>query len=313
MLQLARAHMSEAQRIQWVGEDGQYKVRAWTGSDLGATRDVRILKGSFTQLSPSAKAGLAQAYATAGILSPEDLQHAISGNVGGLLGLQDDPYRQRVRRQISVWEQGPPEGWMPPMPQLDPMSGQVVVDPATGQPVISPDPVLGAIWARLPVDEQPNVATIRLYELGRAMAGTRYLRWPPPWRQGFDTEYLAMRQAAGVSTVAEQQAAQAAQAAQMQTQQQGQMALEQAKHPPMPVQPEAPLALPEDSQVTAMLAQAAERESARADQLTALVSQMGMSGGQPITVAPQISLPPRKLRVIRDEAGQIAELEATLQ
>src|SRR5437660_9195339 len=58
ILQLVRAYFSVPQQIGWFGDDGRYKQQRWTGADLGSTRDVRIAKGSFTQLPPLTKAQL---------------------------------------------------------------------------------------------------------------------------------------------------------------------------------------------------------------------------------------------------------------
>jgi hypothetical protein len=188
------------QQIRWVGEDGGYKQREFVGADLGNTRDVRLQRGSFTQLSRTAKASLAMQYAQTQILDPEELRSIITGNVGGDLGLQDDPHRQRVRRQVDRWGQGPPKNWQPAQPTMDPATGQMVPPP--------PDPVLGAIFAPIEADEEPKTALLRTFELGRAMASTRYSRWPAVWQQGLRVEYLRMRQAAGIVTAADQQRAQ---------------------------------------------------------------------------------------------------------
>jgi len=212
ILQLVRAFYTEPQQMKWLGEDGRYKMKAWTAEDLGGTRDVRIQKGSFTQLTASAKAALAQSLAQAGVLNPHQLQNALLSNVGGMLTMQDDPHRLRVRQQVSDWQQGPPEGWTPPQAPVEPMTGQPMVDPQTGQPMPAPpDPVLGALFAPLPVDEEPQTAALRAYELGRAVAGGRFGRFPPEWQAGLVQAYEVARKAAGQMTLAEQQQAQAQQ------------------------------------------------------------------------------------------------------
>lgn len=196
------------QQIGWTGDDGAFKQREWTGADLGSTKDVMLHKGTLSMLSPSAKLAVAEqmgAMQVGGepLLNAEDLRRIVIGNVGGLLGLQDNPHRQRIQRQISTWAQGPPPGWRP-----SPLE----------QPGAPPPP--NPIWLSFAVDEQPDVALIRLHELGRLMSSTRYSRWVPEWRAAVDQEYLHMRQAAGVQTVAEQQeAAQQAQQAQAAQQQ----------------------------------------------------------------------------------------------
>jgi len=224
ILQLIRARFSVPTRVKWTGDDGSYKEQAFVGADLGSTRDVRMAKGSFTQLAPSAKAAMAeQMFAVRdpvtgeGILGIDELRSVMSGNVGGQLAVQDNPHVNRVRRQINMWRKGPPQGAQPPPPMLD---------PTTGQPVQPPDPVAAGIFAPVPADDEPAVARLRAYELGRAIASTRFGRWPAPWQQAIADEYIRMRQAAGIQTVAEQQAA-----AQQQLDAQNQQAMvaEQAK------------------------------------------------------------------------------------
>ncbi|MGH2621510.1 MAG: hypothetical protein ACRDHG_13200, partial [Anaerolineales bacterium] len=195
-------------------EHGQFKVRRWTNADLGATTDVRILKGSFSQMSSLHKAEVVATYTQSQLLNPVDAQHMVANQVGAIIGLQDNPYRLRVRRQISLWEEGPPEGWAP----------QTAPDPMTGQPV--PDPVLSQVWAPEPVDDQPDVAAVRMYELGRSLSGSKAEQKPPEWRAGLQQEYEKARIAAGTVTVAEQQ--QQAQAAQQQQEQAMQQQQEQA-------------------------------------------------------------------------------------
>lgn len=203
-LQLVRAFYTVPQQMSWQGEDGEYKRRIWTASDLGSTRDVRLHKGSFTQLTPAAKAAVAQHLYELGVLTPEELEHVAIAQVGGQLALQDNPHRMRVRRQIARWVDGPPEDWQPPAPQQDPQ---------TGEEVPGEDPALAEIFDPRPVDELPNVAAIRLTELARLMSSTRFARWPAEWQQGVLQAFERARQAAGVQTASEQ-----AQAAEQQQQ-----------------------------------------------------------------------------------------------
>lgn len=212
-LQLVRKYYTVPQRIAWTGDDGVYKEREWRGADLGSTRDVMLHKGSLSMLAPSAKLAVAEQMATMMVgdqplIEAEDLRRIVIGNVGGLIGLQDDPHRLRIRRQIGQWSEGPPKGWTPQPP--------TAVDPVTQQP--APDPVLGKIWAPVLVDEDRMVAFVRAHELGRLLAGTKYQRQLPEWRAPVDAEYDRMRHAAGLQTVAEEQAAQQAVVQQQQQQ-----------------------------------------------------------------------------------------------
>ena len=202
MQQQVRWKYTIPQRLSFAGDDGVYREHEWTGSDLGTTRDVQLRRGSFTQLAVTAKAALVSQYQTAGYLSVEEAEHAVTGQVGGLLGLQDNPHRLRVRAQTSQWREGPPEAWQPSPPQPDPQ---------TGQPVSQPDPA-NPFSDRRAVDLEPTVSKLRAYEIGRVLASRRVLKKPPAWRAFLEAEYDAMRQAAGIATVAEQQASQKAQA-----------------------------------------------------------------------------------------------------
>jgi hypothetical protein len=217
-LQLVRWRYTQPRRLAWVGDDGTYKERNWTATDLGGTEDVELKAGSLSMLSPTAKAAVAeQLFAirdpatNRSLMSLDELRSVIIGNEGGLLGLEDDPNRQRVRRQIEQWAAGPPGGGIDRQVQQDPETGQVVPDQQAQQ-----------IWMPSPADDDPTVAQIRYYELGRLLASTRFSRWDAAWQAPVLAEYQHMRQASGVQTVAEQQAAAAAQqAAQQQPPQPG--------------------------------------------------------------------------------------------
>lgn len=182
-IQMAAAYFDRPRRLGWTGEDGDYKEEHWSGSDLVLDSQIRTKPGSGTMLAPSAKAELAERYAALGIIPPADLREMIASSLGGTIGLQDDPVRLRVRRQIARWEKGPPPGWQPAPP---------VLDPASGQMVSGPDPVVAKLWEATPADAMPDVAAVRLWELRKAMQSGKYLRQPPAWRMGMDTEFQRM-------------------------------------------------------------------------------------------------------------------------
>ncbi|MFH1609709.1 MAG: hypothetical protein ABID40_03680, partial [Candidatus Bipolaricaulota bacterium] len=150
MLQLARAYYGTTQRLAWVGEDGQHKEKEWTGADLGDSTDIRMARGSFTMLAPDAKAQMAAQLAQGQLLPMQQAISIIVGNVGPMIGIQEEPHRQRVRRQITLWEQGPPEGWAPMPPQMTAQGPQPV-----------PDPTIMQIFRPLPVDDEPQIAALR--------------------------------------------------------------------------------------------------------------------------------------------------------
>lgn len=242
-----RAYYTISQQIRYRGDDQEYKQKEWSATDLGDTKDVRILKGSFTMLAPSAKLAVAEYMRKLNLIDDNQLRSMAAGNIGGLMGLQDDPALLRIRRQISMWEEGPPKSESPAEFQPDAFPGQSSEpDPATlpqdpegvaqemagemsdpsvigsippavadvaAQPAPPPDPVQLAvqnIFKPAPNDKEPAIAQIRFRELSRAMCGKKYERQPDPWRQGFDAIYEAARKAAGVGTAEEAAANQAA-------------------------------------------------------------------------------------------------------
>jgi len=221
VLQQVRAFYTVPQRLRWVSPDGGYKEERWVGADLGSTRDVRLRAGSLSMLSPLTKTEQIISLAQAGLqLPPEELHAILASNANVLMSVREDAHRTRIRRQIAEWEEGPPEGWTPPVAP----EGVVGVDPM-GQPVLGPvgpapvDPKLAAIWEPVPADEVPAVALVRVQEMAKSMASENYSRWPAPWRSAMDAEFQRMRMLAGVLTVPEQQQAAAQQQAQQQAQQ----------------------------------------------------------------------------------------------
>jgi hypothetical protein len=199
-LQLARAYFDMERLLLHQADGKDYVVEHWRGSDLGSTRDVKIKVGSFTMLAPESKAVLAEKYASMGIISPEELRDIIAGNVGGSIGMQDDPVRIRIRRQISQWKKGPPPDWQGPqfeqVPMPDPMTGAPAVDPMSGAMLTQEVPVPDPLWEPVPSDELPLIAQVRLYELARFMQTKAYLEQPPEWRLGMEMEFQRMGQAA---------------------------------------------------------------------------------------------------------------------
>ena len=201
MAQLVRAFYTVPQQISWLGEDGAYKQKSWLGTDLTSAKNIRIKRGTFTMLQPTAKTAVANEIMLAGGMSLPEFMDITSSNVQGLTGLQNNVHRLRARRQISAWNDGPPEDWQPQPPQQD---------PETGEEIPTPDPVIENILGSLPPDIEPENAALRTYEFGKAIAGTKFSSHPPEWQQGLLNAYQLSRQAAGVLTIEEQQ--QAAQA-----------------------------------------------------------------------------------------------------
>jgi hypothetical protein len=212
-LQLVRAFYDQPRRIKWTGEDGRYKEKARTGADLGSTKDVKIKTGTMSMMTPMQKAQLTEHYAQFGVLNQEELRESLTSNLGGTLALQDNPFRQRIKQQISDISDGPDEGWQPVPPQaqpvIDPMTGAPAIDPVTGQPQVQMvpgmDPVLMEIWQPTPADMLPNVAQIRLTELARFTQSAKYKKLVPEWKQSVDAEFMRMMQIVQQSMAAQLQ------------------------------------------------------------------------------------------------------------
>ena len=231
MLQLARAFYEDQQKLRWMGEDGSYKEKHWNGSDLSDSTDVTMAQGSFTLLGPEMKIQLVSELLTLELIDQQTAVRSVMGNVSPFVALGEDRHRQRVRRQITSWEDGPPKGWEETRAQvitghqnqiseqLQQAVEQVGPDGLEDPELIAQleqiqnqqppaDETLSSIFLRLPTDEEPPVAATRAYELGLAIASASYSRFGAEWQAGITNEYLFMRQAAGIVTLAEQQQAQ---------------------------------------------------------------------------------------------------------
>jgi hypothetical protein len=212
-LQLTRAYFDRPQRLEWVGEDGQHKEKSWVGSDVGGTMDVRIERGSFTQLAPTQKDALTFQWLEMGLIDPATATRQVMHHSGALVGAKEHPAQLKVERQIGRWREGPPQGWqpIPPQPVKDPLGLPVQEG---GQPVTvpAPDPVLQGLFPPNPADEDPEVAMIRHRELARAMQDGKADRYGPEWLAPLAQAYQQARYAAGIMTVREQAEAAQAQA-----------------------------------------------------------------------------------------------------
>lgn len=189
-LQLIRKFFRMPRQAGWTTDDDEFRLDSWSRVDLGNARDVKLKPGTMTLLTPVAKAQLAEHYYTLGILDQFRMFEIFSGNLGGTLGLEDDPVRLRIRRQIAEWKKGPPEGWKPPQPEVQ-------VDPTTGQQiqVVPVDPILENIWRPTPADYMPQVAMVRINELIRLMSTRKYSQKPQPWKARVEQEFQSLVQA----------------------------------------------------------------------------------------------------------------------
>lgn len=178
-LQELRRLVTKERQLRWSGEDGSYRLEAWTGAHLATSVDIRVKPGTMTMLTAPAKADMLDKLLASGSIVKEQYDELSTGLLGGSVGVEDDPFRLRIKGQVSAWMDDAPA------------SATVEVDPTTG---VVPDPAAAALFQPLEADTLPQVARLRLYELARAMSSRAYLAKPLSWRLPFDAEYARMRQ-----------------------------------------------------------------------------------------------------------------------
>ena len=183
---LTRTFFRAPHTTQFCGDDGSYREREWRGQDLDGFQDIRMSRGSFSMMAPSAKMATAQFALESGVLTPQETKSIWRGNLGGALGVQDDPHFMRITRQLARWSEGPED------PAVDPAMLE-----AEGAAIFDPNPA----------DELQEIAALRLDVLARLMASTAFSRHPEGWRAVIVAEFERARAAAGVRTIAEQQPA----------------------------------------------------------------------------------------------------------
>lgn len=218
LLVLIRAHYDTPRLLEYTGESGDVQVKSFAGVELEGAGDIQISKGSGTMLSPTAKTEMArEELQMAREMGDQDAQaqwhEQLLSNQGPVMGLQDDPHRARIARQIqAIKELAKRPELPPPVPEPPPQ-----VDPMSGQPIPQPfaDPVsaeAAQIFAPNPTDAIPKVALLRFRKLSDLLATKTYDTADPRIQQAMTQAFEAARQAAGVQTVAEAQQAQAMQA-----------------------------------------------------------------------------------------------------
>ena len=226
-LEYLRAYVTVPRQLAYLGESGDVLTRAFTGADLIGAGDIHVARGTGTMMARSVKTGLAReelqmAMQTGDQMGAMRYQRAITGNTTPLIGLQDDPHRARIARQVGLWRDAATkqhEPAAPPMPpEMDPMTGQPIPVPPAPDPVAD---AAAAIFAPNPTDDLPAVAPIRFAELSDVVASRVFLQADPRYQSAIYAEYERKRNATGLQTRAEQ-----AQAQQAQQQQQQQMQIE---------------------------------------------------------------------------------------
>lgn len=207
ILQLVRAFYTVPMLMKHTGDDNEHRVEEFLGSEIAAGIDVKIARGTMTMLAPSAKMAIGEHMYSLGMIDLAQLKRIAGGNLGGQLGIADNPTLLRVRRQIYHYLEGPPS-WMPEEQYAQAVSSIFEPLPTDEEPTLPVDPTNPKVMSE-------GRSWVRFRELADMVDSARFQRLPAAWQAGGEAEYVKARQSCGVQTIAEQQ-----QAAQMAAQQQ---------------------------------------------------------------------------------------------
>jgi hypothetical protein len=192
-LELAQAFLTIPQEVEYVGLDQAYKARWFTGADFSGVKDVAIMAGTGTLMSPAEKQSFLQIAQGNGWIDPDEGAEVGRSSVSDDLGLQSSPAEDAIKRELAAWMKGPPEGYQPPQPTIDPQTQQQVMSAPSSTP-----------FATRPTDEDPLVAK-KQYTILRDFCYTSdYLAQPPEWRAVLDQRVALAQYAAGVQTMRQQ-------------------------------------------------------------------------------------------------------------
>lgn len=96
------------QKISYVGEDGIYKQEDFDAIDFALIGKVIIKAGTGSLITPDQKVQNIGGLVTAGLLNVDEGKDAARPAFSRKLGLQPNTALQRIERQISEYEKGPP-------------------------------------------------------------------------------------------------------------------------------------------------------------------------------------------------------------
>lgn len=191
--QIAQAKFETAQLLKYDGEDGSSELRWFKGQDLAGIDEIGIEPGTGTMMTAEDKANYVAFLQGQMWLTPDRAAEIGMAGISRDLGLPPDPVEQAIERAVTAWLEGPPQGWTPAAPQINPLTKQPMIDPVSGQPVITPpsfDP-----FAPKPNDTEQEVATKWAKRLSKLMMDPEYDKFDPAWRSLVDQKYMAARQA----------------------------------------------------------------------------------------------------------------------
>lgn len=236
-LERMMAEFTNAQQINYVGDDGIFQQQDFVGLDFALVGKVTIKAGTGGLVPPDAKvqnlAGLAQAQ----LLSPDEARDAARPAFSRKLGLPPSPHEQRIERQITAFKKGVPSPdwiakWQAYQQQKQAVEDQqqraqiaaqntqaqsahatatIGAPPAPMQPVqtaVTPPVSPWTPFTPMPTDEEPTIASMRKRKLGNLIDSAKFESFPGEWQQTAFDEYARMSQ---IEAQAAQQAALATQ------------------------------------------------------------------------------------------------------
>lgn len=222
-VQRAMADFTTAQQVNYVGDDGIFKQEDWTGLDFALVGKVTIKSGTGGLETPDQKIQNAMGLAQAQILTLDEAKDVARPAFARKLGLPADPHEQRVERQITAFEKGPPspewaQQWDQYQAQLQAYQAMqqnadlaaqnaaaqsqhatatVGAPPAPVAPIqiaMVPPTMPWTPFTPLPTDSEPLIATMRMRRLSRMIDEAKFESYPPQWQGVAITEYQRMAQ-----------------------------------------------------------------------------------------------------------------------
>lgn len=229
-LQMAQAFLTLPQQVEYAGVDQAYKQRWWTGADFAGVKDVAIQAGTGTMMSPAEKQQFLGFAQQSGWVDMDEAMEVGRGTMADDLGLTPSPHEDSIKRELTVWMDGPPEGWLEGAQayneEFQSLQAQTEIGGAEGadtltQPTGIPQaPAPSSPFMPRPTDEDPLVAKKQYQILRDFIATSDYSKHPPEWKALIDQRFTVARQAAGVVYASEQAAMQQQQAEQQMMQSQ---------------------------------------------------------------------------------------------
>lgn len=204
-LQHARAFIDEPQLLKFEDEDGSYREQEWQGMQFAGANEARIKPGTFTQMSQEARENQLIKWQQLTWIAPDEARDLVASGMRARVGVEDNPFLRKIRRELSTWRKGPTPEWMQQAQQQQaqqvPLEAHAQI---TGQPVPPPPPPPPGPFVRVASDMEQDVAKTRHGEIRRELSSSGFTKMPEPWQGVLLAEYQAMCQAGGVMTLAQQ-------------------------------------------------------------------------------------------------------------